>query len=252
MWLFVSGREMDPSERLRNLIVSSGRMGLFRLDYQIKGYQEYKRGEGVSLKHTPLHWKRVGLPGFGYPMCAESEEYRFWTCWLIGVERLMYSSISWMYWWVTEPKAFWRSMKVRAIRSEFRGALSKMDWTARMCSIQPLMPWRKPIWRDVSMMLLGAMYLSRRIAMILWNSLAKTEDKAIWQKFPGLWGSPDLLILAWHQELGGSWECSRIFEKRVPRKWCVEGSFLYHHHLGRNLRATSSEQFIKYTVHVNC
>ena len=59
--------------------ISSGRMGLYRLDYQIKGYQESKRGEGVSLKHSPLHWKRVGLPGFGYPMCAESEEYRFWT-----------------------------------------------------------------------------------------------------------------------------------------------------------------------------
>ena len=78
------------------------------------------------------------------------------------------------------------------------------------------------------MMLLAAMYL----AVILWNSLAKTEDKAIGRKFPGLWRSPDLLILAWHQELGGSWECSRIFEKRVPGKWCVEGSFLYHHHLG--------------------
>ena len=92
-----------------------------------------------------------------------------------------------------------------------------MDWTAKMCSIQPLMPWRKSFWRDVSMVLLAAMYL----AVILWNSLAKTEDKAIGRKFPGLWRSPDLLILAWHQELGGSWECSRIFDKRVPGKWCV-------------------------------
>ena len=134
-----------------------------------------------------------------------------------------------MYRWETEPKAFRRSMKVRAIGSEFRGALSRMDWTAKMCSMQPLMPWRKPFWRDVSMMLFATMHLSRRIAMILWNSLAMTEDRAIGRKFPGLWGSPDLwigLILAWHQELGGSWECSRIFEKRVPRKWCVEGSFL--------------------------
>ena len=49
----------------------SGRMGLYRLDYQIKGYQECKRGEGVSLKHSPLHWKRGGLPGFGYHMCGE-------------------------------------------------------------------------------------------------------------------------------------------------------------------------------------
>ena len=65
-------------------------------------------------------------------------------------------------------------------------------------------------------------------------------------------GIPRFVNLSVAQELGGSWECSRIFEKRVPRKWCVEGSFLYHHHLGRNLRAASSEQFIKYTVHVNC
>ena len=126
--------------------------------------------------------------------CANSEEYRFWTYWVIGVGRLMCSSMLWMYRWETEPNAFRRLMKVRAIGSEFRGALSRMDWTAKMCSMQLLMPWRKPFWRDVSTMLFATMYLSRRNAMILWNSLAMTEDKAIGQKFSGLWGSPDLWI----------------------------------------------------------
>ena len=45
--------------------ISSGRMGLYRLDYRIKGNQEYK-GE-----HSPLHWKRGGLPGFGCQVCRE-------------------------------------------------------------------------------------------------------------------------------------------------------------------------------------
>ena len=92
-------------------------------------------------------------------MCADSEEYRFWTYWVIGVGRLMCSSMSWIYWWETELNAFRRSMKVRAIGSEFDGALSRMDWTAKMCFMQPLMPWRKTFWRDVSMMLFATMYL---------------------------------------------------------------------------------------------
>ena len=164
----------------------------------------------------------------------------------------MYFSTSWMYWWVTEPKAFRRSMKVRAIGSEFRGALSKMDWTAKMCSIQPLMPWRKPFWRDVSMMLLAAMYHSRRIAMILWNSLAKTEDKAIGRKFPGLWGSPDLLILAWHKNQGAVGSVVEFLRRGFLGNGVWKGVSYTIITWGRNLRAASSEQFIKYTVHVNC
>ena len=137
-----------------------------------------KRGERVPPWNTPLFTGKEGGCQTLVTTCAESEEYRFWTYWVIGVGRLMYSSMSWMYWWVIEPKAFRRSMKVRAIGSEFHGALSRMDWTAKMYSIQPLMPWRKPFWRDVSMMLFATMYLSRQIAMILWNSLAITEDRS--------------------------------------------------------------------------
>ena len=69
---------------------------------------------------------------------------------------------------------------------EFSCALLMMDWTANICSMQPLIPPEKTfLQRSVN----NRVKSSNLMAMILWKSFATTEVRAIGA---GLDGSPFL------------------------------------------------------------
>ena len=75
---------------------------------------------------------------------------------------------------------------------ELSCALVMMDWTAHICSMQPLTPPRKPFCKEVSIIELDNTKSSNLMAMILWKSFATTEVRAIGLNFAGLDGSPFL------------------------------------------------------------
>ena len=113
-----------------------------------------------------------------------------------------------MSWCGTEPNPFLRSRKVNERGSPFKIAFSMIAEVAKVCSIVPLIPVKKPFCRLVSMILLTHRKCSSRIAIILLNSLPTTEVNAIGQKLSGLdrsWFLRMSLILAWHQDSGAVW-----------------------------------------------
>ena len=94
--------------------------------------------------------------------------------------------------WGTDPNAFLRSRKVTKIDKPLALAFSSREFRANVCSITPLTPLIKPFWVDVSMMFLVIRYLSRRLAMILWNTFPMQLVSAIGLKFAGSDWSPAL------------------------------------------------------------
>lgn len=79
----------------------------------------------------------------------------------------------------------------------------------------------KPFWIDGSMMLVVIRYLSRHLAVILWNTFPMQLVRTMDVKLAGSDGSPDLwirVIFPLYQLLGPDCFPSRIFENKVARK----------------------------------
>jgi len=98
----------------------------------------YKWGECIPLKYSPPHWEREGCQDWVCQQKVRSrgreiDVFQHFVDVLVG-DLKVHRSVSW--------------------------ALSRMHSMAKMCSIQPLMPQRKPFWRDVLMILLMTVNLS--------------------------------------------------------------------------------------------
>jgi hypothetical protein len=101
-------------------------------------------------------------------------------------------------------------------------AFSRREFKAKVCSMAPLIPLKNPFCVEVSMMWFETRNLSRRFAMILWNSFPMQLVRAIGLKFdgrerlPALWIS---LMLPVYQLLGPGLPWSRILVNKVAKKW---------------------------------
>ena len=130
-----------------------------------------------------------------------------------------------------DPKAFSRFRKVIASDKLWWKMFCTITDNEKMCSSVPLMPVKKPFWRPLSMISLSKTNHSSHRAIILWYNLPTPDVKAMGRRRIEVWGGSfgclkTSFIFASHHESGAVCLSKRVFEKRVARKWWVDGIFL--------------------------
>lgn len=100
-------------------------------------------------------------------------------------------------------------------------AFSSREFSAKVCSMEPLTQLMMPFCVDVSMMLMVIRYLSRCLAMILWNTFPMQLVRAMGLNFVGSDGFPASwmrVIFLLYQLLGPGSFPKRIFENKLAKK----------------------------------
>ena len=114
----------------------------------IMGWKQRRKmvGDRVSPWNTPCFTENRSVFQVLLWVNAFSWLYAFVTYEETAFGTLTYFSISLISWWDIEPKALLRSRKVIFRASQSDLAFSRIAVVARICSMVPLIPVRKPFW----------------------------------------------------------------------------------------------------------